>query len=624
MSKFCGVWHFDSRPASQEDEIRVRTALRSPGYFAPREHRGPGLLMGWAAGSDAPSSLELFQSPDRSVCLWDGRLDNRKDLLRLTGLHSDCPIGEVILSLYRQKGVDGLCDVVGDWSFCIWKANSREIVFASDYAGIRPLYYHRSISGLYWSSSLADLACWTGITELNDTYVGNFLVRGSASALTPYADIFAVPAGHAVSITQDRVIKRPFWSLPTHKEIRYRDERQYEERLVELFRESVQVRIVTGAPACAELSGGLDSSSVVCMADRLRMEAPGQMPKLTTFSYTHEECSDEKYFREIERACDLSACHLELQECPPVASHQAGVNPTWWEPRFRELARRMAARGSGVLLTGQLGDLIMGNTPDDSGQVAEWLSKARFGKGAREAYDWGRSNQVPVYPILWRSIREAYFNWVPPVSPRAAIGAFRASTEDSLAESLRDRLGLREQERSGDHHWRSAPPGRRARFRAVGELLQSRALQAPEALQHLSYTHPFAHRPLVEFMLTIPAHVVFGPNQPRRLMRRAFVGLLPKVVLSRKSKAAYTASYRRALMPLAAEILKRPAGVQLVERGYVNRQSLTNRLERFTQGLDCNESQLRLLLVCEFWLRNRVAPQYPLAPPNSSSEQMML
>ena len=615
MSKFCGVCHFDSQPVSREDATRVQTALTVPGYTAPREYRDPGLLMGWAAGSDAPRSRGLFQSADRSVSLWDGRLDNRKDLLQQTGLHSDCPDSAIVLCLYQQKGVNGLCDVVGDWSLCIWDANSHEIVLASDYAGIRPLYYRRSVDSLYWSSSLADLVRWTGVTELDDLYIGSILVHGRASTQTPYAGIFAVPAGHAVLIAQDRIAKRAFWSLPIHQEIRYQDERRYEERMLELFRESVQARISVDSPVCAELSGGLDSSSVVCMADRLRREAPGRAPNLTTFSYTHEDCPDEKYFREIERACHLSGCHLELQEYPLIVSNQAAAAPAWWEPRFRELARRMAAMGSAVLLTGQLGDLIMGNSTDDSGQVAEWLAKGRFWEAAREAYAWGRSMQVPIYPILWRSMREAYFSWVPPVSPRAAVGAIRASTEDSLVEGLRTRLGMYEQERLGDDPWRHAPPGRRGRFRAAGEMLRSRSLQTPETLQHISYTHPYAHRPLVEFMLTIPAQVVYQPNQPRRLMRRAFAGLLPPLVLGRKSKAAYTSMYVGALMPLAVALLKRPNEIQLVDRGYVDRKSLTGRLERFTQGLDCNESQLRSVILLEFWLRNRVAPQYTMTSP---------
>jgi hypothetical protein len=104
-------------------------------------------------------------------------------------------------------------------------------------------------------------------------------------------------------------------------------------------------------------------------------------------------------------------------------------------------------------------------------------------------------------------------------------------------------------------------------------------------------------------------------------MRRAFAGLLPPMVLNRKSKAAYTSVYYQALMPLAAAMLNRPTEIQLVERGYLDRTSLTSRLERFTQGLDCNEFQLRMIILFEFWLRNRVAPQYPLASSPSPSEQ---
>jgi len=615
VSKFCGIWHFDRRPASREDGRHIQIALGCPGFTAPQEHREPGLLMGWAAGAETPSRSGLCKSPDRSICLWDGRLDNRKDLLRQMGLEPGCSDGELVLDLYRKRAVDGLRDVVGDWSLCIWDANRREIVLASDYAGVRPLYYHLSPDRLVWSSSLADLVRWTGITTLDDIYVASFLARGAAQSQTPYAGISAVPAGHAVSISADGILKRAFWNLPIHRSLRYQDERQYEERMLELFREAVQVRMNTSMSVCAELSGGLDSSSVVCMADRLRREAVTEVPGLITFSYTHEQNPDEKYFREVERVCQLSGCHLQLRDFPAVSADQAGAAPAWWVPRFQRLAGRMAAAKAGVLLTGQLGDFVMGNTPDGSGQVTEWLAKGCFTEAAREAYAWGRSMQVPVYPILWRSICEAYFSRIPPTDPRDAVGALRGSTEDSLVQSLRTRIDWHERERLGDNSWRHAPPGRRQRFRGAGEILRDRTLQVPEALQHISYTHPYSHRPLVEFMLTIPASVVCRPDQPRRLMRRAFAGLLPRLVVERKSKATYASTFLQALLPLAGTLLKRPSEIQLVERGYVDRSSLIHRLEKLRQGLECNESQLRRLILLEFWLRNHSAFQDPLPSP---------
>src|SRR6185295_7702795 len=96
--------------------------------------------------------------------------------------------------------------------------------------------------------------------------------------------------GHAVCVSQENTVKLVFWSLPAHQELRYRDERCYEEQLLELFQEAVEVRITAAPRAGAELSGGLDSSSVVCMADRLRKEAGSGVRELYTFSYTHERC----------------------------------------------------------------------------------------------------------------------------------------------------------------------------------------------------------------------------------------------------------------------------------------------------------------------------------------------
>ena len=106
-------------------------------------------------------------------------------------------------------------------------------------------------------------------------------------------------------------------------------------------------------------------------------------------------------------------------------------------------------------------------------------------------------------------------------------------------------------------------------------------------------------------MLTIPPGQVCRPNEPRRLMRRAFAALLPAPIVNRKSKAVYAQPFRQALAPLAAALLAEPGSIRTVESGFVERDTLLERLQRFSQGLDCNEYQLRQILLFEFWLRNR-------------------
>jgi asparagine synthase (glutamine-hydrolysing) len=609
VGRLIGAFYFDSRPIHAEGQAWARAFLGAGDPDAAHVDLAPGLLMGCAASPlDRPKDNERFVSRDGDVCMWDGRLDNREDLVLQLG--KDLPEAStdsaLALRLYQARGVDGFRDLIGDWSLAIWDAKTRTVVLASDYAGIRPLYYHHALDRLLWCSSLSGLVDGTGSRILDEEYVAGFLIHGHAALRTPYRDVFPVPPGHAVCVSQRRIATQAFWSLPVDQTITYQDERCYEERLRTLFREAVSVRLRTDSPVCAELSGGLDSSSVVCMASHIAAARPAAQSDLVTFSYTHKDCPDERYFRVVERELNLSGVHFDLEEVPFVAANQAGnAAPGWWEPRFAELARQMNRIGSAVLLTGQLGDFTMGNSPDDSDQVVDYLDQGHYVRAAREAFAWSQSQQVPIYPILWRALRTKYRSWTASAVPDGAAGVGRYAGVDSFAPGFRGRFASGHPDRPGELGWRAAAPGRRRRFRALSDMLWARNLQVPETLEHISYTHPFAHRPLVEFMLTIPPAVTCRPGEPRRLMRRAFAGLLPPSILKRQSKAAYSAVYRQSLLPLAAEVLRDTAKMRSVELGFIERDSVTERLQAFTHGLDCNESQLRQIILFEFWLRNR-------------------
>ena len=310
------------------------------------------------------------------------------------------------------------------------------------------------------------------------------------------------------------------------------------------------------------------------MAAQLKTADSGSFPELITLTYTQEGSTDEKYFRTVERVCNLSSIYLQLEEFPIVAGDRVGgAVPAWWEARFRELARLTESLGSNVFLTGQFGDFIMGNLVDDTGQVADYLQRLQFLQAAREAFSWSQSLRVPIYSILWRALRMNFSSWAAPSVATTLCDPYKHI--DSLAPKFRKRVALSDYNRQGELRWQAASPGRRGRLRTLSDMLSARVLQAPERLQHVSYTHPFAHRPLVEFMLTIPPAVVCRPGEPRRLMRRAFAGLLPQPILKRRSKATYEHIYRHALVPLAAELLNRPGEMRMIEFGYVDRGSIT-------------------------------------------------
>jgi len=627
MGRIAGVFYFDRRPIAPQDEAWVRTALASPNPLQIRVQRAAGLVMGsvnfGSHPKGEPEPADDAAAWGSSICTWEGRLHNREDLLG--GLQHPPPLpltdGGVALTIYETGGIDRLRDLIGDWSLAIWDAGRRAVLLASDYAGIRPLYYYRDSQCIQWSTSLEHLARRAGNYGLDDEYVASYLRRGNCAYRTPHRGIFPVPPGQAVFATRDRFFTQPFWSLPFRGEVRFQDPRSYEEGLIALFQEAVSVRLAGDSTVCAELSGGLDSSSVVSMASRIfsMQQAPA---KLVTFSYQSADSTDKKYIRAVERATGFPGIHLDLQDYPFVTAEQpGGAAPEGWTIRFDELARRMASIGSQVLLTGQLGDFLMGGLIDDAEQVVEHLQQGRPIQAMREALAWSRYLRVPIYSILWRALRTNFSTWSAAMDPTELRGVHNPhADDDSIAPEFRRLVSLEEIEQLRRSRWQDASPGHRRRFRILSDTLESRSLQTPEPLQHLSFSHPFAHRRLVEYMLTIPSGEVCRPGEPRRLMRRAFSGILPPAIAARKSKATYTAVYRKSLIPLAAELLKRPASIRLVELGYLDGQSLAGRLERMVEGLQCNESQLRHVILLEFWLRKwergaRSAGSAEIEPP---------
>ena len=97
-------------------------------------------------------------------------------------------------------------------------------------------------------------------------------------------------------------------------------------------------------------------------------------------------------------------------------------------------------------------------------------------------------------------------------------------------------------------------------------------------------------------------------------MRRALATMWPAVLRGRRSKGLFGSLYLKAFRPLAAKLL-RARRWRVVERGWIERASLTSRLERLTRGLACEQHQLRQILLLEYWLRNRE----PWISPSSHS-----
>ena len=249
--------------------------------------------------------------------------------------------------------------------------------------------------------------------------------------------------GHAVCVSAKETALRRFWALPTGDVIRHPNEQRYEEELRVRFREAVAVRLETDSPVLVELSGGLDSSSVVSMADHLIRTGAAGAPSLASVSYLWQDSLDEPFIREVESFCRIEGNHISTHENPFIAANHVGsAMPEDFEPlrtSVAAVAHRLKAK---VFLTGQNGDLIMGNWFTDSLQVAAALRRLRIGQACKESLAWSKIAGLPVSWILWRAFRTA----LPPAwatLDEAYDGSYLPKNNaTSLLRGFSDRLGI--------------------------------------------------------------------------------------------------------------------------------------------------------------------------------------
>ncbi|HLG56583.1 MAG TPA: asparagine synthase-related protein [Vicinamibacterales bacterium] len=608
VGALAGVLFFDRRPVDEESRALSATlAAAVPDGVSTFVDTGVVLVHGavrvWA---DHGASCLVRRSQAGLTITWDGRLDNRDDLLlQLDGhLPHDRGDAAIALSVFERWGIDGLRLLIGDWSAAIWDSRNRTLHLARDYMGVRPLYYYTDARSVRWSSSLGELATRTGcIDALDERFIARFMAWRCSTDVTPYDGIRAVPTAQCVSLspTGTETVRR-FWCLEPGL-VRYRDRRTYEERLRALWSEAVVARLRSPGTVWAELSGGLDSSSVVCMANALIASRRAHATALRTVSHVavHSPEGDERRFiAEVERRIGIVTHTVGVE----ASADARDADSDWVTPCAPRGVRLAAARyvqeqGGRVILSGGMGDAIMGCSPDNSLAVFDELMRGRILTTLVKARSWSRATQKPFVEIVCNLVREAARG-----SRTYAMDHALNEYQRAGIELLAPRLRATAVEPSGISDGSPRVPlSQREWARMVIDHSLHARLEAPTAMG-MAYAYPFAHRPLVEYMLAIPSEELSAPGRMRSLMRRAFEGLVPARVLSRVSKGYYPPAMTRAVRAVAVSLLP-VEGLEVVRRGWIDAARLESAIAALMNGGGRTAAEVRLVLQLEEWMTSR-------------------
>jgi len=198
-----GRWNFDQRPI---DPVYVATVGTLLTPYAPESItaclRESFFMLSGAFHTTEESRYERQPviSPS-GVCLtWDGRLDNRSELMKRISRPADLGTSDLDIasSLYETKGKEIFGSLIGDWSISAFHEDKRALVLAVDFLGTRPLYYFQSDRYVAWSTVLEPLVTLADRTfTLCEEYIAGWLYGFPPASLTPYREIRAVPPGRS-------------------------------------------------------------------------------------------------------------------------------------------------------------------------------------------------------------------------------------------------------------------------------------------------------------------------------------------------------------------------------------------------------------------------------------------
>lgn len=612
MSGISGCWHFDALPVSGVEVERSLAQLPPIGpdgveYWLD----GPVAIGHKSFGSPRP--LEIARPTDRSVAVFEGRLDSRLDLCRTLHDHQaspdNCHDSHLIADAYDRFGDAFIEHVDGDFALAVFDRRRKRLLLARDRLGLRPLCYTRTKGRLLFASDAKALLAYPGVNAIPDekALADFFLYFLAADAQTHtfFQGIDAVPPGHLLIASPEGVSVRRYFEFDTTRQIRLGGVRNYAAALNDLFTASVRKRLRSDSPVAVSVSGGLDSSYIFCVADRLVRREPGVSPAVLGFYWdgAPRTPSDESRFVEALEG----ACHSRIERVSELPGFVERAAEDVWHsesPRVDLLARqgwearnRVREAGAVRFLTGHWGDQLL----SDSDYLLDLLRSGHWRALKRHADRW----RVSAPRLAARFSRDL----VARHAPSSMLSAIRvARPRDGAWQTpwftprfrgvLRERfLAERMPTIPGTHHARAIHRQSRLPYHVHCMEWNVRV----GAGHGLDIAFPYLDRDLIQFLMSIPGDMQSYDGVQRGLMREAMRGTVPDAIIERRDKGEFThlgpQSIERDFSAIRDLLGPSAASVRL---GYVDGPVLWKQLEqwRTLMGASSNVLTSRITDLC--------------------------
>ncbi len=537
-------------------------------------HRGPDGAHTWQHEDVALGHLMLhttpescFDKPPLEYLHWvitaDVRLDNRKELFDLLAIapsfRSKTTDSLLLAKAFEKWGKRCPEFLTGDFAFAIWDKRQRSLFCARDHAGVRQFYYYDSPDYFVFSSEIPAIAALDFVPHrLDEDSFANYLIflpaLGDQAVNTLIKNIQRLLPANWLSFENHSLSTSLYWKRNPDYRLKLKDEREYGLALRELMQQAIEDRMRTDFPVGVLLSGGLDSSSVACLAARsLAQKGKNLYSASSVLPLGHTGIEeDERKYVELVLAQEKNIIPKFVSaEGIGAFSNLPKIFDKTYEPANQfvymdEALNQSLAPHTRVVLTGFLGDATVSNVGNLylAQCMKEWsfrhiphLLRSRR-RVTQKSYSYLVLKHILI-PMIPYDLREVIKKIIgkPPSFPYGILDSPASTSflsEERAKEKFRSAAKLYV---GGKTHfmdiWDTS-------FLALA-FASDRELQT---YQHQEQAHPLTDKRIIEFLWASPPECFNYQGYPRGYIRRALEGVLPEEILWRMDKTSFSPDFQ--------------------------------------------------------------------------------
>ena len=530
---------------------------------------------------------------------------------------------EVIVHAYEEWGTECLKRFNGMWAFAILDVQKKTIFCSRDRAGVKPFYYLYDGKRFCFASEIKALLELDGFEiEPNEQIIADYLFSGLLDHTheTFFKNIYQLRPGEYLLFENDRLSIRSYWDIEA-KEIHFSKNSDYAQKFYELFEDSIRLRLRTDVPIGSCLSGGLDSSSIVCLANRLMFDGQNIDPKLVgerqkTFSSCFEDPAydERKYIEFVIRRTGAEKNYVFpnpedlFADLTRLIWHQDepfGSTSIYAQWKVMELAKE---RGVIVLLDGQGGDeLLAGYPPSFYFLFSQSLKRAKIWHLIKEIHRFRKNHAHLTNQFTMKILAAILPTLIKPMAHKWLKRSSEWAEEGFKNKCFRRFPRLVKLDNDLNNHLYQI-----FRYTTLPGLLHyedrnSMAFSIETRLPFLDYR-------LVEYLFSLPSEQKINEGVTKVILRDSMKGVLPGEITNRMDKMGFVTPediwFGTILRDKINQII---SSKSFAERGYFNTARVKNAFNQHCEGRKNISSTIWRWVNLELWFRTFVdkkpAPQ---------------